>query len=121
MRRVCFRWSEMVRFVVMSAGVATLWVGVGSSGTAAEDDAAGALKARQACNPCHGGRGRQTRQTGTPNLAGQDEVYLKKQLEAFRAGDRRSDLMQVVSEALTDADIANLAAYYAAQRMAYCW
>jgi cytochrome c553 len=121
MRRFRFVWLKYVRAAVLLAGSATLWVGSVSSGAAAEGNSAGARKARQDCKPCHGGRGRQTRQPGIPNLAGQDEVYLTKQLEAYRAGERRSDLMQAVAEALTDEDIANLAAYYAAQRMAYCW
>ena len=88
---------------------------------AADDVVPGALKARQACQTCHGGKGRQTRQAETPNLAGQSAAYLEKQLHAYRAGTRQNALMQAVAEALSDEEIAELAAFYSSQRMAYCW
>ena len=49
-----------------------------------------------------------------PNLAGQNEGYLTKQLEAFKAGVRQNEMMSIVIQALGDDDIANLAAYYSA-------
>jgi len=49
-----------------------------------------------------------------PNLAGQNERYLTEQLGAFKAGVRRNEMMSIVIEGLSDADIANLAAYYSA-------
>ena len=48
-----------------------------------------------------------------PHLAGQKEEYLVVALEAYRDGSRRSENMNVVAKALSDADIADLAAYYA--------
>ncbi len=88
---------------------------------AADDEVSGALKARQACQTCHGGQGRQTAQAETPNLAGQSAAYLEKQLQAYRAGTRQNALMQAVAEALSDEEISELAAFYSSQRMAYCW
>lgn len=48
-----------------------------------------------------------------PNLAAQKAAYLAAQLEAFRAGDRKNELMNAIAAQLSDDDIANLAAHFA--------
>ena len=48
-----------------------------------------------------------------PNIGGETDFYLTKQLKAFRAGTRRDEQMAIVARDLTDQDIADLAAYYA--------
>jgi len=47
-----------------------------------------------------------------PNLAGQKEMYLTKQLKDFKSGARKDPVMSAMVMPLTDADIANVAAYY---------
>ena len=64
------------------------------------------------CITCHDADGRGTSPV-YPHLAGQSEVYLKQQLEAFRSGQRQAPQMIIVAQNLSDADIADLAAYYA--------
>lgn len=66
------------------------------------------------CTACHGVEGR-SRTPGTPHLAGQDVVYLERSLSAYRSGERRHVPMNNVSNALQPADMAALAAWYAAQ------
>ena len=48
-----------------------------------------------------------------PNLAAQKEGYLVSQLKAFRDGTRANPMMAPMAAALSDDDIADLAAYYA--------
>jgi predicted CXXCH cytochrome family protein len=78
-------------------------------------DAVAGRELAKNCAACHG-------ETGTadnpawPNLAGQRAGYLVNVLKAFRAGLRKDPMMAGVTRALSDADIANLAAYYAAQK-----
>jgi cytochrome c553 len=79
---------------------------------AAGDAAAGRRKAVQ-CQTCHGLDGL-SKIPEAPNLAGQPELYLVKSLNDFRQGVRKNEMMLIVSQALSDADIADLAAYYAA-------
>ncbi|HEY6834149.1 MAG TPA: cytochrome c [Pseudolabrys sp.] len=79
---------------------------------AAGDAAAGRGKAVQ-CQTCHGRDGL-SKIPEAPNLAGQPELYLVKSLNDFRQGVRKNEMMSIVSQALSDADIADLAAYYAA-------
>ena len=84
-----------------------------STSAIAGDAAAG--KAKSAiCASCHGPTGI-SMSLLWPNLAGQKEQYLIKQIKAFRDGTRQDPMMAPMVAALSDADIANLAAYYAAQ------
>lgn len=65
-----------------------------------------------ACQACHVSA---NPDAPTPRLAGQRPAYLTRQLRAFRAGDRKHDLMSVIAGQLSDEDIANVVAYWAGQ------
>ena len=82
------------------------------SGSAmAGDIAAGKAKSMTVCFSCHGMAGISA--IGIyPNLAGQKEQYLVKQIKAFRSGDRKDPSMKPMVAGLTDTDVDNLAAYY---------
>ncbi|MFM0049826.1 cytochrome c [Caballeronia grimmiae] len=77
---------------------------------AAGDVKAGRTKAAQ-CQACHGLDG-MSKLPEAPNLAGQTEEYLVKALNDFRSGARQNEMMTMMAKGLSDADIANLAAYY---------
>ena len=78
--------------------------------SAAGDRAAGLAKTA-VCVACHGHDGL-SRRPDVPNIAGQPEMYLRDQLEAYRSGERSNPNMSVVAQSLSDEDIANLAAWY---------
>jgi len=76
---------------------------------------AGAGQTKSAtCAACHGPAGISTNPLW-PNLAGQNEAYLVKQIKAFKGGERNDPNMNAMVAALSDEDIADLAAFYAAQ------
>ncbi len=77
---------------------------------AAGDAAAGKAKAA-VCAGCHGAKGVSANPMW-PNLAGQKDAYLVKQLKAFREGKRQDPMMSPMAKPLSDADIDNLAAYF---------
>lgn len=81
------------------------------SAMAAGDAAAGKAKAAS-CAACHGADGISKIPT-YPNLKGQKAAYLEKQLKAFKDGSRTDPTMNAMAKPLSDADIANLAAYFA--------
>jgi len=81
-----------------------------AGGAPAQDAAAGKAKAAP-CATCHGANGIAT-QPDAPNLAGQSAIYLSAQLKAYRDGSRKHEIMSVMAKPLTDADIANLAAWF---------
>jgi len=76
------------------------------------DAAAGRRKALQ-CQTCHGLDGL-SKLPEAPSLAGQPVPYLIKSLNDFRQGVRKNEMMSVVVQQLSDQDVADLAAYYAA-------
>ena len=76
----------------------------------AGDAAAGKAKAAS-CAGCHGANGISAVPT-YPNLAGQKAAYTVKQLKAFKDGSRKDPTMNAMSAPLSDADMANLAAFY---------
>jgi len=77
--------------------------------------AAGKAKARM-CAACHGLDGL-SRVADAPNLAGNGELYLARQLKAFRGGQRSHPQMSVIAASLSDEDIAQVTAWYAAIRI----
>lgn len=68
----------------------------------------------KSCAGCHGDTGIGNN-PAWPNIAAQKPGYLVNVLKAFRAGLRKDPMMAGVSRGLSDKDIANLAAFYAAQ------
>ena len=76
----------------------------------AGDAAAGKAKAAT-CAACHGMDGI-SKMPIYPNLKGQKEAYMVKQLKAFRDGTRKDPTMNAMAKPLSDADIDNLAAFY---------
>ena len=79
----------------------------------AADINAGKAKAA-VCAACHGANGIAAIPT-YPNLAGQNAGYISAALNAYKAGQRsggQAAIMAGMAAPLSDADIANLAAYY---------
>jgi cytochrome c553 len=74
---------------------------------------AGAAKA-PVCFSCHGPNGN-SQNPAFPRLAGQNAVYIAEQLHLFKTGVRKNPVMQPMAATLSDADIDNLAVYFASQ------
>ena len=80
---------------------------------AAGDAALGEQKAGM-CAACHGIDGNSS-MAMWPKLAGQHEAYLDRQIKLIKSGARPVPEMMGFVAALSEEDIANLAAYYAGQ------
>jgi len=116
-------WASICR----AAGVPASWGGagavrVGASSTdvvldrrmadAAPADAIGrGATLALGCTMCHGAQGMSA--SDAPNLAGQYPEVVIKQLRDYRSGKRSSPIMEALARGLNDAQIADLAAYYA--------
>ena len=94
------------------SALAIALLALGLSNVAIAGDAAAGQEKSAACVACHGADGVAT-QGIYPNLAGQQEEYLVLSTKAYRDGVRSDDMMKMFVMSLTDADIENLAAYYA--------
>ena len=75
------------------------------------DPQAGRARARP-CAVCHGEFGVSVL-ADAPSLAGQPEFYLAAQLKAYRSGKRANEIMSIIAKPLTDAEIADLSAWFA--------
>ena len=99
---------------IVRSFVAVLAVCLFSAGAlaqAAGDVKAGQQKA-QMCQGCHAADGNSLIPM-YPKLAGQNAPYLVKQLKDFKSGARKDPVMSPMAMPLSDADMENLAAYYA--------
>jgi cytochrome c553 len=68
------------------------------------------------CISCHGDNGNSMVST-FPKLAQQHSSYLIKQLQAFKTGSRKNPMMTAIASGLSNEDMADIAAYYAAQEI----
>jgi cytochrome c553 len=92
--------------------VAALFGACAAAGAA--DMKAGEAKAREVCQACHGLDGNSPT-PDYPKLGGQLPDYLAKALRDYKSGARKNAIMAGFTGTLSTQDIANLAAYYAAQ------
>lgn len=67
------------------------------------------------CIGCHGIPGYRTAYPEVyhvPKIYGQQQAYIVKALQAYKTGERSHPSMRGIARGLTDADMADLAAYY---------
>ena len=89
-----------------------------TTGAALAQDAAALRQQALAatCANCHGTQGRAVDGAAVPGLAGMPAVYLVEQMKAFKAGTRPATVMHQLAKGYSDAQIDQIAAYYAAQK-----
>jgi len=83
--------------------------------SAKPDLAKGQATATNVCAACHtsdGSRG----SPANPIIQGQHPEYLAKELAEFKAGKRANPIMQGMAAALSEADMKNVAAFYAGKQ-----
>lgn len=88
-----------------------------TAGVQAAGDAAAGKAKSAVCMACHGADGNSPNPVW-PKLAGQHTGYLLTQLQHFKAGTRKNDLMSPMAAPLSDQDMADLAAYFSSQTQA---
>ena len=98
------------RYALTSTALGLLLAVLGPNGAGAGDPALGRQKAKM-CRTCHGIDGL-ARIPSAPHIAGESQIYIVTQLKAFRSGKRTHEIMSVIAQQLSDADIDNLAAWY---------
>lgn len=94
---------------VVAAAIAMASMSVAQAG----DPKAATDKAETVCAGCHGPEGISTNPLW-PNIAGQKEQYLVKALQEYRDSTRAEPSMSAMARMLSDREIEDLAAYYAA-------
>lgn len=103
-------------FIVRALAASVLFATVPAATTPAAAQAAPPVKPpaiAQTCIACHGAKGISSIRN-TPSLAGQPDIFTQYQLVFMRDGARQAGVMQAVVKNLTDDNIRDLGAYYAA-------
>ncbi len=107
-------------FLKLVAAVTTACVGHALSPPANAAGSAQAAKGKVSmCIGCHGIPLYHTAYPEVyhvPKIAGQSPEYIVKALQAYRSGERNHASMVGIARGLTDADMADLAAYYGKAR-----
>jgi len=105
-----------IRPVLLAAAIALAAPAFGQQAAPAGDPAE-AHKKIAMCEGCHGIPGYRTAYPNVyhvPMLGGQQAGYISSALHAYKAGQRSHPSMRGIAASLSDKDIADLAAYYAA-------
>ena len=89
-----------------------------ASGACADGDASAGKDLATTCLACHGETGNSL-VPDFPNVAGQHEKYLLKQLKEIQSGDRPSPTMVGLLDPMSEQGLADIAAYYASQRRTF--
>jgi cytochrome c553 len=98
--------------LTLLAALASPSIAADAPAPAKPDLAKGQATATQICVACHAADG--TRGSpANPIIAGQHADYLVKQLAEFKAGKRQNPVMQGIAASLSEADMKNVAAFYA--------
>jgi len=79
-----------------------------------EGDAKAGSTAAEKCAACHGADGNAS-SASVPTIAGQDERYFIKAMQAYQQGKRKHEKMAEAAAGISEAGIKNLAAFYASQ------
>src|SRR2546430_17106641 len=88
-----------------------------AQGSPPAGDAVAGSQRTQMCTGCHGIPGWRTafpEVYKVPKLGGQHEAYIVKALQAYKSGERTHPSMRAIAASLSDKEMADLAAYYAA-------
>ena len=88
----------------------------GSAAVMAQDQQALYLQSLAAtCAACHGTYGRAEAGPGVPVLAGMPAQELVRRMSEFKSGVRPATVMQQISKGYSDAQIEQIARYFAGQ------
>lgn len=68
------------------------------------------------CANCHGTDGKAVSGSSVPTLAGMPRDYIVAQLKAFKDGSRPATIMHQLSKGYSEAQIEQIASYFAAQK-----
>jgi cytochrome c553 len=105
----------MIRLALIAAAAALVpQFAMAQAAAPAGDPIKGAQKV-QMCQGCHGIVGWRTafpEVYRVPKLSGQVPAYIVSSLKAYKSGDRGHPTMKAIAGSLSDADMADIAAYY---------
>lgn len=102
------RWNMMLAAVPLLAAACL-------PAAAQDQDALYVRSLAATCANCHGTQGRAQQGSSVVSLAGLSREHIVTQMQAFKNGTRSATIMHQLSKGYSDAQIALIAGYFAAQ------
>jgi len=99
----------------LALALAGTWSYAAESAVSQPDPAKGAAISAGVCAACHSNDGSRG-SPANPIIQGQHPEYLVKQLTEFKAGKRENAVMKAMATPLSEADMKNVAAFYASKQ-----
>jgi sulfide dehydrogenase cytochrome subunit len=99
------------RWLLLALALASPW-----AAHAQDKDALYVRSLAATCANCHGTDGKAVEGSALPGLAGLGRDYLAAQMQAFKSGSRSATVMHQIAKGYSDAQIQQLAAYFAGQK-----
>lgn len=109
-------WPALLALLLLPCAAALAADGARAAAVAVPDTMA---QRALACTGCHGPQGRSSPQGYIPRIAGKPAGYLLAQMQGFRDGRRRHEVMAGLFGTLTDGYLRELAAHFAALEVPY--
>ena len=109
--------SNILGLFCSAFAIAAAWPIVAAAAQSAGNSDAGRTKASM-CAGCHSIGGYKTAFPSVysvPRIDGQHAAYIVSALRAYKSGERTHPSMRAIAASLSDQDMADLAAYYAAE------
>jgi len=104
----------MIRLMTLAAAMLLPAIAAAQAAAPVGDPQKGAQKV-QMCQGCHGIVGWRTAYPEVykvPKIAGQHPAYIVAALKEYKSGSRSHPSMKAIAASLSDADMADIAAYY---------
>jgi cytochrome c553 len=108
--------TRLIPFALVATATAAFCSAVLAQAPGATGNAEIGSQKVQMCQGCHGIPGWRTAYPEVyrvPKIAGQHQAYIVKALQEYKSGARTHPSMRAIASSLSDADMANIAAYYA--------
>jgi cytochrome subunit of sulfide dehydrogenase len=97
-------------------GALCLWMGAALPAMAQDAQQLYVKSLAATCANCHGTQGRASEGSAVVSLAGVPKDYIVAQWAAFKSGARPATIMHQISKGYSDAQVAQIALYFAAQK-----
>jgi cytochrome subunit of sulfide dehydrogenase len=97
-------------------GAIALWIGAALPAVAQDAQQLYVKSLAATCANCHGTQGRASEGSAVVSLAGVPKDYIVAQMAAFKSGARTATIMHQISKGYSDAQVAQIATYFAAQK-----
>jgi cytochrome subunit of sulfide dehydrogenase len=103
------------RTVLALLAAVSLWGSVGAA-SAQSSQALNIRSLAATCANCHGTNGKAVEGSAVVSLAGVPRDYIIAQMAAFKSGARPATIMHQISKGYSDAQVEQIASYFAAQK-----